>query len=427
MTATTPDLHTTESGDLDPESVFWEARPELAAVRQTARAAMASPWAVLGCVLARVSLSVPPSVVIPPLGNDRSAVASLNVFVGLVGPSGTGKGVATAAAEDFLATPPGGGRLIEKLPLGSGEGISHTLIDTDSEGDVTPSIRSVWFDVPEIDTLTALIGRQASTTSSELRKMFSGEGLGFQNSDAARRKIVPAHSYRAALVAGVQPLKAGPLLDDAAGGTPQRFLWLPATDPGAPDVTPPAPEPLSWSSPVLATEHRRTPLTVAASITAILRKERLDRLREVVTDGNGQQSLVRLKVASLLALLARRLDVTEGDWQLADYIMHISDRTRTRMRDALRIEAAQAARARAEARAAFDEHQDDAAVHRTADKILAKLTTDPTPASTVRAALGKNLREYIEAAVDSLIRRGLVERLDDEYQGRPRILLRLRA
>jgi hypothetical protein len=425
MTATTPELHT-GTDDLDPDSVFWEARPELTAIRQTARAAMASPWAVLGCVLARVSLSVPPSVVIPPLGNDRSAVASLNVFVGLVGPSGTGKGVATAAAEDVLNTPPGGGRLIEKLPLGSGEGISHSLIDTDADGEVTPSIRSVWFDVPEIDTLTALVGRQASTTSSELRKMFSGEGLGFQNSDVTRRKIVPAHSYRAALVAGVQPLKAGPLLDDAAGGTPQRFLWLPATDPGAPDVAPDAPEPLSWSSPVLATEHRRTPLTVAASITAVLRKERLDRLREVVTDGNGQQSLVRLKVASLLALLARRLDVTEGDWQLADYIMHISDRTRTRMHDALRAEAAQVVRARAEARAAFDEHQDDAAVHRTADKILAKLSTDPTPASAVRSALGKNLREYIEAAVDSLIRRGLVERLDDEYQGRSRVLLRLR-
>nr|BFF20084.1 hypothetical protein GCM10025730_36050 [Promicromonospora thailandica] len=178
---------------------------------------------------------------------------------------------------------------------------------------------------------------------------------------------------------------------------------------------------------MLATEHRRTPLNVAASIKTVLRAERLARLREELTDDNGQQSLVRLKVAALLALLSRRLDVTESDWQLADYIMGVSDRTRTRMYDALRADAAKAARDRAEARAAFDEHQDDAAVHRTADKILARLSTDPTPASVVRSALGKNLREYIEAAVDSLIRRGLVERLDDEYQGRPRVLLRLRA
>lgn len=424
MTATTPDTFT---GDLDVESVFWEARPELAAVRQYARAAMASPWAVLGCVLARVALSVPPSVVIPPLGNDTSAVASLNVFVGLVAPSGVGKGVATRAAEGFLSVPPGGGRLIVERPLGSGEGMAHVFTDTDDEtGEDTPAIHSVWFDVPEVDTLTALVGRKASTLASEVRKMFTGEGLGFQNADATRRKIVPAHSYRAALVAGVQPRKAGPLLDDAAGGTPQRFLWMPATDPGAPDELPPAPAPLVWSSPVLATEHRRTHLTVARSITAVLQDERRARLREELTDDNGQQSLVRLKVAALLALLARRTDVTEPDWSLADYVMGVSDRTRTRMREALRADAVEAVRARAEARAAFDEHHDTAAVERTARKILAKLDTDPVSANTVRRALGPTLRDYFEAATDELIRRGLVDRHDDEYRGQPRTLLRRR-
>ena len=44
----------------------------------------------------------------------------------------------------------------------------------------------------------------------------------------------------------------------------------------------------------------------------------------------------------------------------------------------------------------------------------------------VRSALGKNLRDYFEAATDELIRRGLVERADDEYQGRARVLFRLR-
>lgn len=412
--------------DIDVESVFWEARPELAAVRQYARAAMAAPWAVLGCVLARVALSVPPVVVLPPLGNDRNAVASLNVFVGLVAPSGVGKGVATRAAEGFLDVPPGGGRLIVERPLGSGEGMSHVFTETDEDGEDTPALHSVWFDVPEVDTLTALVGRKASTLASEVRKMFTGESLGFQNADATRRKIVPAHAYRAVLVAGVQPRKAGPLLDDAAGGTPQRFLWMPATDPGAPDVLPPAPDPLTWSSPVLCTEPRRTLLHVAAPIKAQLQAERRARLREELTDDNGQQSLVRLKVAALLALLARRVEVTESDWHLADYVMSVSDHTRTRMREALTADAARENRARAEARAAFDEHQDDAAVHRTASKILARLSTEPTPASAIRSALGKNLREYFEPAADSLIRRGLAERLEDEYRGQTRALLRLR-
>lgn len=427
MTTTTPDTHpTTEPEDFDVESVFWEARPELATVRQYARAAMAAPWAVLGCVLARVSLSVPPVVVLPPLGNDSSAVASLNVFVGLVAPSGVGKGVATRAAEGCLSVPPGGGRLIVERPLGSGEGMAHVFTDTDESGEDVPAVHSVWFDVPEVDTLTALVGRKASTLASEVRKMFTGEGLGFQNADATRRKIVPAHSYRAALVAGVQPRKAGPLLDDAAGGTPQRFLWMPATDPGAPDALPAAPPPLDWSSPIPCTQHGRTLLRVAGPIKAQLQAERRARLREELTDDNGQQSLVRLKVAALLALLAGRLDVTEGDWQLADYVMSVSDHTRERMRAALRADAAKAVRDRAEARAAFDEHQDNAAVHRTAARILNRLTTDPTPASTVRTSLGKNLREYFDAATDELIRQGVAVRMDDEYQGRPRTLLRLR-
>ncbi|MBO0611097.1 hypothetical protein [Myceligenerans salitolerans] len=417
----------TDTDTMDVESVFWEARPELAAVRQYARAAMASPWAVLGCVLARVALSVPPVVVLPPLGNDSSAVASLNLFVGLVAPSGVGKGVATRAAEGFLSIPPGGGRLIVERPLGSGEGMAHVFTDQDESGEDVPALHSVWFDVPEVDTLTALVGRKASTLASEVRKMFTGEGLGFQNADATRRKIVPAHSYRAALVAGVQPRKAGPLLDDAAGGTPQRFLWMPATDPGAPDVLPPAPEPLSWCSPVLATHAGRAPLHVAGSIKAELQAERRARLREELTDDNGQQSLVRLKVAALLALLAGRTDVTETDWHLGDYVMGVSDRTRQRMREALHADAQQAVRERAEARAAFDEHQDHAAVQRTASKILARLTSEPAPASGIRSGLGKNLRDYFEAATDELIRRGLVIRTDDEYRGQTRVMLHRRG
>ncbi|GAB3172390.1 hypothetical protein GCM10027059_42010 [Myceligenerans halotolerans] len=418
---TPPDTDT-----MDVESVFWEARPELAAVRQYARAAMASPWAVLGCVLARVALSVPPVVVLPPLGNDSSAVASLNLFVGLVAPSGVGKGVATRAAEGFLSIPPGGGRLIVERPLGSGEGMAHVFTDQDESGEDVPALHSVWFDVPEVDTLTALVGRKASTLASEVRKMFTGEGLGFQNADATRRKIVPAHSYRAALVAGVQPRKAGPLLDDAAGGTPQRFLWMPATDPGAPDVLPPAPEPLAWCSPVLATHAGRMPLIVAGSIKAELQAERRARLREELTDDNGQQSLVRLKVAALLALLAGRTEVTETDWHLGDYVMGVSDRTRQRMREALHADAQQAVRERAEARAAFDEHQDAAAVQRTASKILARLTSEPAPASGIRSGLGKNLRDYFEAAADELIRRGLAVRTDDEYRGQTRVMLHRR-
>ncbi|GAA1860610.1 hypothetical protein [Myceligenerans crystallogenes] len=410
--------------DVDTVAGFWQARPELATIHQYAQASIVAPWAVLGCVLARVSLSTPPALVLPAMGNGTMGVASLNVFIGLVGPSGSGKGLTTATARGVLDVQPGAGRTITALPLGSGEGISHAFHTTDDNGNTIPAAYSVWFDVAEIDTLTALTGRSGSTTAAEVRKVFSGETLGFQNADPARRKVVDAHTYRAALVAGVQPRKAGPLLADDGGGTPQRFLWMPVMDRTAPDVAPPAPAPLRWSSPVLATQTERVVMDVHPAIMAELEAGQRARLRGQVTDGDGQQSAVRFKVAALLALLACRLEVTESDWQLADYVMSVSDQTRQWMRDAVATDAARAIQARANARAAHDEHYDTAAVARTATKLLAKLGTEPVSASTVLRWFGPSLRGTVEPAIDDLIRRGLVERHDDEYRGQPRTLLR---
>ena len=53
------------------------------------------------------------------------------------------------------------------------------------------------------------------------------------------------------MVVGVQPLRAGPLFDDVDAGTPQRFVWLPTDDPGAPKQRPAACDRLklpSWDS-----------------------------------------------------------------------------------------------------------------------------------------------------------------------------------
>src|SRR5690606_38473588 len=74
--------------------------------------------------------------------------------------------------------------------------------------------------------------QSGSTLLATLREVYSGSDLGAQYATADKRRPVRAHCYRAALVAGIQPARSGVLLDDAAGGTPQRWLWLPTTDPG---------------------------------------------------------------------------------------------------------------------------------------------------------------------------------------------------
>src|SRR5690606_1806529 len=138
------------------------------------------------------------------------------------------------------------------VTIGSGEGIAAAYVER-GKGDDGPGVKhhaySALFDVAEVDTLASLSGRQGSTLLPELRKVWSGERLGFQNRDASRSLPVEAHAYRAALVAGIQPARAGALLDDEAGGTPQRFVWLPATDPDAPARAPHAPEPVVWHAP----------------------------------------------------------------------------------------------------------------------------------------------------------------------------------
>jgi hypothetical protein len=93
---------------------FWTARPILTHIQAFARARRTSPWAVLGVVLARACTAIPPFVVLPA---QTGSVAGLNTFVGLVGPSGSGKDAAARAAEDAVHV----GHL-DAAGVGSGEG-----------------------------------------------------------------------------------------------------------------------------------------------------------------------------------------------------------------------------------------------------------------------------------------------------------------
>lgn len=215
---------------------FWTSRPELAHLRDFARARRAAPWAVLGCALTRVVAHVEPFVTLPPIiGGD----ASLNLFLGLVGPSGGGKGAAEAAAKDAVRFT----RLLETPPVeagvGSGEGIAHTYLryvpgKKGEPGTVEQHNTRAIFRAPEVDTLAALKGRQGSTLLPKLRDAWIGDALGFAYADVTRRLDLRAHQYRLCLIVGIQPNRAAVLLDDADGGTPQRFLWLPTMDPHVP-------------------------------------------------------------------------------------------------------------------------------------------------------------------------------------------------
>jgi hypothetical protein len=401
---------------------FWTSRPELEHVRDYARAKRVSPWATLGVVLARVVTAVPHGVVLPGVIGSE---ASLNLFVALVGPSGGGKGASERAAADAVKI----NGNVETATIGSGEGIAHLYAHrVPKTREIERDRTAVLFTIPEVDSLTALGHRQGATLLPELRKAWSGEALGFSYADPAKRLPIAAHSYRLCLVVGVQPGRAGALLDDTDGGTPQRFLWLPTTDADAPDVTPEAPTPLGWEAPPLGARVResygRVVMGIPDEAREVITSNRLVTLRTGVPPLDAHAPLNRLKIAAALALFAGRLDVTADDWELAGVIMGVSDATRTGVVTHLSRERSKVNKARAEAegdRAVIVESKRrDADTGRVAQGILRAVKKRPdgstfTRRDLARLAAGRDRRAHAEPAIDALIAAGELAELDGHY------------
>jgi hypothetical protein len=291
---------------------------------------------------------------------------------------------------------------------------------------------SVLFDVPEVDTLTALGNRQGATLMPILRSAWSGEQLGFSYADPSKQLDVPARSYRCALMLGVQPTKAGPLLEDADGGTPQRFLWVPVTDPDMPRERTTAPEPIVWD--------RRFP-TVPRYEMAVC-KEAVDAIDEAHWlrsrgEGDpldGHKLYCRLKVAAALALLDKRLEVTADDWRLSGRIMASSDETRAGVQRTLREQASEAniGRARAEAARAVvvAEEVDAQAVKRASQAVKTALSRQPgewVAAGDLRRKVASRVRPNLDDALDALVLSGDIEAETTEYHGQPGTRYRLRG
>lgn len=399
---------------------FWSARPELAHVKAFAHARMCSPWAVLAVVLTRVACTVPANVVLPPIiGGD----GGLNLFAGLVGPSGSGKSGAINAARDAIVT-----EGFPTVPLGSGEGISRSYAYRSTKTQQLFWLeRSVLFTATEVDALSALDGRQGATLGAQMREMFNGGELGFGYASAEKRVILPEHSYRAGVIVGIQPGRAAVLLDGEAGGMPQRFLFMPSTDPTIPRY--PDPAPTIWTPPRMhwaAARNNPFPEDETDSGKAVGPREELwvdplivDCIQEAAhqrATGSGQPLdghalLVRLKVAAALGILAGRKMIQVDDWDLAGAVMAVSDSTRSAMQVELqnartaiseRLGAAEGIR-----RATADEMQVVHTEVRVSDSITKKLQTPPEPGvpwsrSTLRKSFPARDRPIFDLVIEEI-------------------------
>lgn len=389
---------------------FWSARPVLTHIRDFARSRMVGPWGTLGVVLVRAVCQLPPEVQLPAtIGGEQS----LNMLLALVGTSGEGKGGCEAVGRAAVVFRNGADE-IDELPLGSGEGIAKSLtVGEDVQR------HPVIFTASEIDSVAALFTRRGSTLEPELRKLYSGETLGFTNAQKHTRTNVAAHTYRACLITGVQPTRGTFLLNGADAGTPQRFLWLPVDDADAPDVTPPRIAPLAVSSPAMfgpgatMASPDRSEIAIPASTTEQMRRHRLDVLRHAtgVDPLDGHRMLCRLKVAAALMILDGRQQISGEDWELAGTVLAMSDHTRGQVTRAGSEKARQANLARAKAEVERDEFRSASKLRSTKDAVLRQLKRAEdgnVKRSDLRRALTSDWRTYFDPAISELASEGLL-------------------
>ncbi|NOQ62528.1 bifunctional DNA primase/polymerase [Mycolicibacterium fortuitum] len=436
---------TTKSWDVHDEETFWSAREVLTDLRQFARARRVGPWAMLGQVLARVAVSIPPRVVLPP---TIGGVGSLNLDVALVGKSGQGKGISAAAAAAWLRTDPD----VYTSTLGSGEGMAKVFAykrkSKEGGGFEQVGLRtSVLFEAPEVDNLAALGGRSGSTLLPQLRSAWSGETLGFSYADPAKALRLCAHRYRLCLVVGVQPGRAASLFEDADGGTPQRFVWLPVLDPEMPDVRPnPAPlrELPAWNSAVGYDEVVKlvdgvedvSLLDVSVDpdeLTALkvpdIAVEMMDahivamNHGELVDPLDGHKFQCRLKVAAALMWLDGRTEaISDDDWNLSGIVMQVSDRTRREVEGHLRTQRAEVnhhrARAEGEREVVKVEKVHEAKIARICGRIRDKLrAADGQSLNQLKKSFGPE-KDCVDEALERLSATGDVRREEIVYRGR---------
>ncbi|QXO14212.1 DNA primase [Gordonia phage Bock] len=430
---------------------FWTSRESLNTVYRAALSSEASPWATLGIVLLRVIAAVPHDVYLPSLG-ARGPRGSLNLFCGIAAKSGGGKGLASGVAAELYRHPS-----IHVAPPGSGEGIGHLFgrMVTDKETKQTDfewSRRTVLIDAPEVEALGAIGGRKGSTADAILRQAFSGETLGFSYAAAEKRLRIPGGQYRFTMMVGVQPEVAGALFDGSSGGTPQRFLWLPAEDhrlglecpewDGEP-ITGYRPE--YWDSP--SGGHV---IDVTRDALNEIREDRRRRGRRISLvarphdDGDQVDNLdahalyVREKVAAALAILDGREFVTDDDWWLSAAVLSMSLMTRdgitevmesARLRDAEKRgqeKGAEQIGAKATATEIDDERL--GSTRRRVVSVLAENGRAGVPRRDVMSRMAKSNRPYLTTALAGLEEDGLIEQVEVETTGkggRPGVLYRL--
>lgn len=394
------------------EDRVFTATPELSFIRQVARHAMVSPWLVLGAAVTATLAATPPTVRTP---GYVGTPASLNTFVAAVGPSSAGKTTAVDVALEHVL-PAGVRAALTLRNPSSGEGIAALFVRVNSKGEQSQLRDRVLSVVDEIATLAAQQGRSGSTLDSYLRSAWSGAALSQNGAELSRQRNVPAHSYRFAMIVGVQPASAHHLTDDHGQGTPQRFLWLPALDPALPDDDIPLPDTNPFHDEPCLTPPAPGEFPLPGHVAELVRANRRERQRGNLDALDGHSLLARIKFAIGLALLHRHTVVTDAVWDVAGDVLAISDATRASIlaHQKREAEARDAARGISDARrdAVRNRHTVEVAAKKVARAVHRHDHGQGVTRRQVKDTIGKAYRDHLGEAIDTAAALGWV-RVED--------------
>lgn len=397
---------------------LWTRRAGLQHLRRFAQSRNVNPWGMLGCVLARVVASTPPTLVTPPLiGGD----GSLNTFIALVANSGGGKGAVMQAARDAVAVTSTGGFPVDvpEFPGGTGEGLVRRYVPPPppkKDEQPRPTITRALVNESEVSNLEALGGRQGATLVPTLLKMWSGEQAGFTNSSEETTTNIEAHTYRLAMITQVQPSNAPAILKYEGSGLPQRYVWLPAWIEDGTEWVNEDVDPLQVQVP---NQHERTVMTLPDSVAHYVVADyhaRGARSFDVDADPlEGHRNMLQIKLACGMALLDGRATVNLEDWELARLVMVKHMDTLGLVRSQLAAKANREAQRRGERERAAKLEQQERLEQRARDHVVRHLERSEGTANMAACRYGAkgDIRKLVPDVFEVLEAEGLIQVSDE--------------
>lgn len=346
------------------------------------------------------------------------------MFVVLMARPGGGKDQLINAASDavrvFAADDQLGVPMSPKThTVGSGEGVLTSLMP-EQDGQPGPS---VLFTVTEVGLMGALAERQGSTLRPHLLNIYSGGALALNN---RKEKLwVEPNSYRAGMVLGAQPDKAGFIVSGQDDGFKHRFVFVEVLDPlrdTGREYPPVKLRPVMVPSSVM----NGTPMGAAPSVRQRVLRERDETLMYgPPVDGGGHRMFTTLKLAMGLALLRSGEQIEEEDYQRAAALMDFSDAIARGCEAHLERQQVEEAATRLERKDAAAEAMLERAKPRARTRILEAVQQAdgaPVPSSPVRQGLRGDKRPAFDAVLGELAALDAVHQIEEEGTKRPMLI-----